>query len=110
MIEFVRIAELTDLNERKGISRKLGDDEIALVKLNGRIFAFLNVCPHQHTKLVDSYGGQIDGYNLTCPMHGWTYDLRSGECLNESGRLKMLEVKIEGNVIFVENTPKEFSW
>ncbi|HUI30652.1 MAG TPA: Rieske (2Fe-2S) protein [Candidatus Acidoferrales bacterium] len=82
MDKFIKVAALSELIESKGIVRKLGDDEIALVKLDGHISAFINVCPHQHTPLVDKSGGQIAGENLTCPMHGWTYDLRTGKSVD----------------------------
>jgi 3-phenylpropionate/trans-cinnamate dioxygenase ferredoxin component len=108
--EFIKIAELTDLRDGKGIVRKLEDDEIALVNFDGEVSAFINICPHQHTPLVDRYGGQIAGVELTCPMHGWTYNLRTGKCVNESGKLKMLEVKIENGGVLVRKIIKQSIW
>lgn len=132
--EFVRVSTLHELTENKGIARKLEDNDIALVKLNGKVFAFVNVCPHQHTPLIDKYGGQITENNLTCPMHGWTYDLNTGECVNvppcpkgihsdgiphsnemsimsgKSGKLKMLEVKVEGGNVFVRKFVRNQNW
>ncbi len=108
--EFAEIAPLSELQEGKGSVHRLGDDEIALVRLENRVFAFVNVCPHQHTRLVDKYGGQIAGENLTCPMHGWTYELRTGKCVNQSGKLRMLEVRIENGVVFVRKTLRGPAW
>ncbi len=125
--EFIKIADLSELREGKGIARKLDDDEIALVKLDGNVHAFVNVCPHQHTPLVDRYGGQIAGEELTCPMHGWTYNLKTGKCVNvphygiphsdnisimsgKSGKLKMLEVKIENGSVHVRKMIKQSMW
>ena len=108
--EFLKVAAVRELMDDKGITRKLEDDDIALVKLNGEIFAFINVCPHQHTPLIDRYGGQIAGNNLTCPMHGWTYNLKTGNCVNESGKLKMLEVKVEGGNVFVRKFVRNQNW
>ncbi len=82
MDEFIKIANSSELIDSKGIVRKLEDDEIALVKLDGYVSAFINVCPHQHTRLVDKCGGQISGENLTCPMHGWTFHLKTGICVD----------------------------
>ncbi len=110
MNDFTRIALLSELREGKGSVRKLEDDEVALVKLDGGVYAFMNMCPHQHTPLVDKYGGQIAGENLTCPMHGWTYHLKTGRCVNESGKLKMLEVKVEDGVIFIRKTLGNTGW
>ncbi len=108
--EFVKVADLNELIDNKGIVRKLEDDEIALVKLEREISAFVNVCPHQHTPLIDKYGGQIAGENLTCSMHGWMYDLKTGKCVNESGKLKMLEVKVEDGGIFVRKMARNTDW
>ena len=127
MDEFIRVSALSELIENKGIVRKIEEDEIALVKLEGSVFAFLNVCPHQHTPLIDKYGGQIAGNNLTCPMHGWTYDLKTGNCLNvppcdiphsdeisimsgKNGRLKMLDIKIEDDDVFVRKIVRNLNW
>ena len=39
---------------------------------------------------------------LSCPWHGWTYDLKSGVCEEDSEvRLPLFDVQIEGDDIFV---------
>jgi len=108
--EFEKVADLSELIENKGIVRRFGDDEIAIVKYDGSVSAFINVCPHQHTPLVDRYGGQIAGENLTCSMHGWTYSLKTGKCVNESGKLKMLEVKIKDGTVSVKKKNESSAW
>ena len=108
--DFIRIASVSELAENRGLARRLEEDEIGLVKSEGRVTAFINVCPHQHTPLVDKYGGQISGGVLTCSMHGWSYDLESGNCVNESGRLKLLEVKIENEWILVKRPARSSNW
>ncbi len=108
--QFTKIADLSELREGKGIVRKFEDDDVAIVKLDDSVHAFINVCPHQHTPLVDKYGGQIAGDELTCPMHGWTYDLRSGRCVNQSGKLRMLEVKIKDGGVHVRKVFKPEMW
>jgi UDP-MurNAc hydroxylase len=40
-------------------------------------------CPHKGADL--SRFGDLDGCTLTCSMHGWQFDLDSGECLNHDG-------------------------
>ncbi|CAD5373717.1 Carboxymuconolactone decarboxylase [Rubrivivax sp. A210] len=34
-------------------------------------------CPHQTTDIPHL---ALDGHSLTCPKHGWVFDIRSGEC------------------------------
>ncbi len=108
--EFIKIAELCDLTEGKGAVRKLDDDSVALVRLGDTVHAFLNTCPHQHTPLIDKYGGQIAGEEITCSMHGWKYNLRTGSCVNESGRLKLLEVQVEDGGIYVRRPVSKGGW
>jgi 3-phenylpropionate/trans-cinnamate dioxygenase ferredoxin subunit len=38
------------------------------------------VCPHED---VDLTGGDLDGCILTCPGHGYRFDLPSGRCLHD---------------------------
>ena len=37
-------------------------------------------CPHRHADL--SVFGEIDGDNLVCTLHGWRFDVNTGQCLN----------------------------
>lgn len=37
-------------------------------------------CPHKGADL--SRFGELDGCTLTCNMHGWQFDLETGQCLN----------------------------
>ncbi len=43
-------------------------------------------------------------------MHGWTYNLKTGKCVNQSGKLKMLEAKIEDGAVYVKRVVNEFGW
>ncbi len=110
MDEFIKIAELSELREGKGIVRRLEDDSVAIVKLNDDISAFVNSCPHQHTPLVDGYGGQIAGEELTCPMHGWTYNLKTGKCVNQSGKLRLLETRVVDSTLYVRKPEPVTKW
>ena len=41
-------------------------------------------CPHRQADL--SVFGEIDGNHLVCPLHGWRFDLETGECLTATDR------------------------
>jgi len=49
------------------------DSVIVLRDQDGEIHAFHNACRHRGSRLVDG-GGKCPGA-ITCPYHGWTYDL-----------------------------------
>jgi UDP-MurNAc hydroxylase len=40
-------------------------------------------CPHLKADL--ERFGVLDGSELTCQMHGWSWDLKSGRCLSSVG-------------------------
>lgn len=48
---------------------------IALFNVDGEIFALDGVCPHQGGPLGK---GALSGHIVTCPWHGWQFDVRSG--------------------------------
>ena len=39
---------------------------------DGRVRAFLNICPHRGSRLVRTAGGKA--HRFTCRFHGWTFD------------------------------------
>jgi UDP-MurNAc hydroxylase len=42
------------------------------------------LCPHRQADL--AVFGEIDGDHLVCTLHGWKFDLETGECLNATNR------------------------
>ena len=62
-------------------------------------------CKHQGA---DLGAGRLVGSRVTCPRHGWEYDLRTGECVNTSSlplRPHLLEIR--DGWIFVSPLPME---
>lgn len=49
---------------------------VLLVKTEGALHAVCADCPHQDTPLAE---GSLEGTMLTCPLHFWQWDIRSGE-------------------------------
>lgn len=95
----------------------VGEVEIGLFALDDTIVAYENRCPHQGgpvcrgkvlPRLVDDDEGKrsthVDGVlDLSCPWHGWEYDLRTGRHIGtDRVRLRPIEVTIEDDRVFVE--------
>ena len=58
-----------------------------------------NHCPHRMTTMS---GAALDGDTLTCPGHGWRFDIRTGECLARGDRpLRRYEHKVEKGRLWV---------
>lgn len=53
-----------------------GDYGIVVCKVNGELFALEDNCSHADTPLSE---GRLRSYNLTCPLHGTSFDVRTGE-------------------------------
>lgn len=52
------------------------------IELGGYIME--RACPHRHADL--SVFGEIEGEVLVCTLHGWRFDLETGECLTATDR------------------------
>ncbi len=51
---------------------------IALANVDGTFHALSNSCPHADGPLGE---GSLSGSTLTCPYHGWQFDVGTGSCL-----------------------------
>ena len=67
---------------------------IAVVSQDGRISAFLDVCPHAGSPLS---GGRVRRGRIFCPLHGAPFDLENGKCLapQKYDSLTMYDIRLE---------------
>lgn len=73
---------------------------ILLVKQNGQVFAISNICPHEGCSLDQ---GVLYEYLVMCPCHGWKFDVRNGEFIeNKVISLTTYRCKIENGKIYVQ--------
>lgn len=73
---------------------------IALANVAGRIYAINNTCLHRGGPLAE---GELDGSTVTCPWHGWQYDVTSGKLtMNQAVGVQCYPVEIRGEDIFVD--------
>ncbi len=54
---------------------KIGKNDIAVARAQGRVYALSNVCRHAFGPLAEGF---VDGTTVVCPWHGWRYDLTDG--------------------------------
>jgi nitrite reductase/ring-hydroxylating ferredoxin subunit len=74
--------------------------DILLVAAADGVYACANVCAHQHRAML--HAGSILGHAVSCPMHGWTYDIRTGACREGGeGRIPTYRVLVRGDDIFI---------
>lgn len=98
----IKIAELRHLPPGSALVVYTPDgEEIALFNIEGNIYALNNECPHMGGPLGE---GTIDrrGRCVTCPWHGWEFDLTSGECINVEGeRAKKISIEVRDDGIYL---------
>lgn len=101
MADYVKVASMGDLHENESKVVTVNGTEVALIKIGANVCAVRNVCPHKGGPLGE---GEIQGSILTCPWHGWEFDLADGgKCtMNEMIEAKMYPVKQEGDAVLIE--------
>jgi choline monooxygenase len=83
---------------------------ILLRNFDGELRAFLNVCPHRHSKLTDKPCGNTE--KLRCQYHGWEYDAagRTGKIPDakafrpwdrDNSCLRQFRVETCGDIVYV---------
>ena len=76
---------------------------IALYNVEGEYFALDGICPHQGGPLGK---GELSGCIVTCPWHGFQFDVRSGEHqTSKQLRQPAFMVKLEGSKIYIHLDP-----
>lgn len=100
MGNFVKVANTADIAEGTGKPIAVGSTTIALFNVGGKFYAINNTCLHRGGPLGE---GDLDGTVVTCPWHGWFYDVTTGCYMeDESKRLACYAVKVEGDAVLVE--------
>jgi nitrite reductase/ring-hydroxylating ferredoxin subunit len=80
----------------------VGEQNIAIFQTGRGLCAVDNQCRHNGNPLDDGY---VSGGCVTCPWHGWRYDLHTGEHLTVFGRrtgLRTYPVRVVGDDVLVE--------
>jgi 3-phenylpropionate/trans-cinnamate dioxygenase ferredoxin component len=80
MAGFVTVARAEEIGEGEVTAFAVGDDEVAIARVNGDLFAFSDICTHRACNL--SSGGEIDGTSIECECHGSVFSMETGEVLN----------------------------
>ena len=89
-----------DVKEGRGKRIVVDGEEIVLFKVEGEICAVSNMCPHQ--KFQKLHEGMFEKGIVTCPMHGWAYDVRTGISTNAGGIIKTYQTSITNGKIHME--------
>lgn len=99
---FTPVGSLSDFASGTGSMVTVNGRHVALFRLGEEFFALDNMCLHRGGPLCD---GPIDNGVVTCPWHGWSYEIRTGTMVQDPRvGVSKHEVRIEGEVISVRLT------
>ena len=77
-----------------------GDRIVALFNVDGQFYALDGICPHQGGPLGK---GTLNGCVITCPWHGFQFDVRTGQNVSNPGIVHgAFAVKVEDGAVLVE--------
>lgn len=114
------VAEVGEIGEGERITVQLEGREVTVFNVEGDYHAYTNWCAHQSGPIcegtltgttvarVDEETRELeleyarDGKILSCPWHGWEYDVVTGECLSKRGvKLPEHPVAVQGGEVVV---------
>ena len=99
-MSFVKATTLDDLWIGEKLGVVVGGRPVLLVNVEGTVCAYEDRCRHKGVALSL---GRLEGHVLSCSVHGWLYDARTGIGINpESATLPRFPVRIEGNDVLVD--------
>ena len=99
MAEFIKVASLSELEAGACKAIEAGGKAIALFNVDGTIYALDNTCLHRGGPLGE---GTLEGDVVTCPLHMWEYNVRTGETLaDRSLKVASYAVQVDGDDIKV---------
>lgn len=95
MAEFVRVAGIADVQPGHGMVAEVNGKTVAVFNVDGAFHVVDNTCLHRGGPLGE---GEVEGSVVTCPWHGWQFNVATGACVNNpSGKVAVYQVKIEGS-------------
>ena len=98
---WVTVCRRSDIPDGRGWPVRVGELYIAVFVVGGAIRAVENHCRHLANPIDD---GHVRRGCVTCPWHGWKYDLTTGEHLTAFGRkpgLRTFPARLVGDEVQV---------
>jgi nitrite reductase (NADH) small subunit len=100
-----RIAHISEIPEGEGRTIEVAGLQLAVFHTRDGVFATQPDCPHKQGPLADGLTGTG---TVMCPLHDWTFDLRTGAGLGSQCRIATYPVTLgEDGIIRLAVSPAE---
>jgi nitrite reductase/ring-hydroxylating ferredoxin subunit len=79
---------------------RVAGQPIAVANVGGTFYAINGTCLHRGGPLGQ---GQLEGAVVTCPWHGWQFDVTTGKAvMNPSAGVTCLRALVQGDEVYVD--------
>jgi len=101
MADFVKVARTDEIAPGQGKMVEVSGKKIALFNVEGSFYVIDDTCTDRGGPLSE---GALGGEEVTCPWHGATYDLTTGEVLGPPAPkgVARYNARVEGDDVEVE--------
>jgi len=98
--KIVKVADAQEIEDGKAKIVRVEGLTLAIFRVKDEFFALENSCLHRGVPLGE---GELEGYTVTCPWHGWTYDVRTGSFeVIPPLRVRTYPARREGESVVIE--------
>ena len=102
MSDFVAVGNIGDFVSGQGKMVTVNGRHVALFRLGDDFYAIDNLCLHKAGPLCEGF---IDNDVVTCPWHGWSYEIRTGTLVQDPRvGVSKHDVRVEGELVSVRLT------
>ena len=120
MAKEIFVAKASELKDGQSKLVIDGKTEIGVYRLKGKLYAYLNLCPHQGgpacegmliAKVEEDLNPDMtsnglkfndDEIHIVCPWHGFEFNIKTGRHPgNKNVRLKPFDVKVKNGEVYV---------
>lgn len=100
-----RVCALEELPLDQGREFVVAGRVVAVFRTEEGVFAVDGICPHAGGPIAQ---GMVRKHVVTCPWHGWQYDVRTGcHQINARISLEKFSVSIHGEDVYVAVSDSE---
>jgi len=97
---FERAAKTSEIPVGKIAEVQVSGKPVALANVAGKFCAISGICAHQAGPLGE---GELEGQVVTCPWHGWQFDVTTGQVVPHGGLcVDKYAVEVRGDEVYVD--------
>lgn len=102
MAEFKKVANLAELKEDEVKGVRVGNKEVALYLVDGRVFATDDLCTHEFCVISENF--EMHGEEVECTCHGSHFNIKTGENTvpPAADPLPTFKTKVENGEVYIE--------